>query len=323
MQELKSNIIKASDVAVLIHGGTGRLYKESISPKIELQYKEALTHALRQGFKIITRGGKSIEAVEASIIILEDCPLFNAAKGAVYANNKMIELDAAIMDGRTLNAGSVAGIRIVKNPISAARKVMENSPHVMLVGSGADEFAKLNSLEIVDQSYFKVEERWQQILKLKAETDNSNDYFSQTPLTKLGTVGAVAIDDFGGVSAGTSTGGMLNKKFGRVGDTPILGAGTYANHICAVSCTGHGEYFIRHAVAHDICAMMEYKSISVSDAAQEMIAGKLTKSGGVGGLIAMDATGNIAVDYNTEGMFYGFIKRDGTTTVNVCNMIIE
>ena len=323
MNELKSNIIKASEVAVLIHGGTGRLYKESISPEIELQYKEALTHALQQGFKIIISGGKSIDAVETSIRILEDCPLFNAGKGAVYAHNEMIELDAAIMDGKQLRAGSVAGTRTVKNPISAARKVMDNSPHVMLVGSGADEFAKLHSLDIVDQSYFKVEERWQQILKLKAETDNSTNLFSKNPPTKLGTVGAVAIDDGGGLAAGTSTGGMLNKKFGRVGDTPIIGAGTYANNECAVSCTGHGEYFIRHAVAHDICAMIEYKSISVGDAAQEMIEGKLTKSGGVGGLIAMDAKANIAVDYNTEGMFYGFIKRDGTITLNVCNMIIE
>ena len=323
MQELKAKIIKASNVALLIHGGVGRIYKEAIPLEMESQYKEVLTHALKEGLKIITGGGKSIEAVEATIKILEDCPLFNAGKGAVYANNEMIELDAAIMDGKTLKAGAVAGARTVKNPISAARKVMENSPHVMLTGSGADEFAKLNSLDIVHQSYFKVANRWQQILKLKAETDNSNDQFYEAPLTKLGTVGAVAIDDTGGLAAGTSTGGMLNKKFGRVGDTPIIGAGTYANSICAVSCTGHGEYFIRHAVAHDICAMIEYKSISVSDAAQEMIEGKLTKAGGVGGLIALDAKANIAINYNTEGMFYGYIKKDGTIVLNVCNMIIE
>ena len=323
MHDLKSNIIKASEIVILIHGGTGRINKESIFPEKEQQYKEALTYALKEGLSIINSGGKSIEAVEASIRILEDFPLFNAGKGAVYANNEMIELDAAIMDGKTLGAGSVAGTRTVKNPISAARKVMENSPHVMLVGSGADEFAKLNSLEIVAQSYFKFEERWQQILKLKAESYSCSDLFSKALDAKLGTVGAVAIDDSGGLAAGTSTGGMLNKKFGRVGDSPIIGAGTYANNICAVSCTGHGEYFIRHAVAHDICAMMEYKLISVSDAAQEMIAGKLTKSGGVGGLIAMDSKGNIAVDYNTEGMFYGFIKKDGTITLNVCNMMIE
>ncbi len=323
MQLLTSNIIEACEIAVLIHGGVGRINKEPLSPELELQYKEALTHALKEGLKTINGGGKSIEAVEASIRILEDCPLFNAAKGAVYANNEMIELDAAIMDGKTLNAGSVAGIRTVKNPISAAHKVMENSPHVMLFGTGADEFAKLNALDIVDQSYFKVEERWQQIIKLKAETENNTELFPNAPSTKLGTVGCVAIDNMGGLAAGTSTGGMLNKKFGRVGDTPVIGAGTYANNICAVSCTGHGEYFIRHAVAHDICAMIEYKSISVSEAAQEMIEGKLTKSGGVGGLIAMDANGNIAVDYNTEGMFYGFIKIDGSITVNACNMIIE
>ena len=323
MQVVSSNIIEANGVAVLIHGGVGRIHNEPISAELELQYNAALTQALKEGLKIITSGGKSIDAVEASVRILEDCPLFNAGKGAVYANNEMVELDAAIMDGKSLQAGSVAGTRTIKNPISAARKVMENSAHVMLVGNGADEFAKLNSLEIVDQSYFKVEERWQQILKLKAETENKSELFQNTPTTKLGTVGCVAIDNRGGLAAGTSTGGMLNKKFGRVGDTPIIGAGTYANNICAVSCTGHGEYFIRHAVAHDICAMMEYKGISVSDATQEMIEGKLTKAGGFGGLIALDAEANIAINYNTEGMFYGFIKRDGTITLNVCNMIIE
>lgn len=323
MGDLKSNTISATEAVILIHGGTGRIYKELISPEKEQQYKEALTYALKEGLKKINNGGKSFEAVEASIRILEDFPLFNAGKGAVYANNEMVELDAAIMDGKTLSAGSVVGTRTVKNPISAARKVMENSPHVMLVGSGADEFAELNSLEIVDQSYFKFEDRWLQIQKLKMEGDNNSDLFSKAPDTKLGTVGAVAIDAGGGLAAGTSTGGMLNKKFGRVGDSPIIGAGTYANNVCAVSCTGHGEYFIRHAVAHDICAMMEYKSISVSEAAQEMIEGKLTKAGGVGGLIAMDVKGNIAVDYNTEGMFYGLIKKNGTITLNVCNMIVE
>lgn len=323
MQAVKSNIIEESDVVLLIHGGVGRIQKEPISHEMEQQYEEALTHALIEGMKVITNGGKSIEAVEASIRILEDCPLFNAGKGAVYANNEMIELDAAIMDGKTLQAGSVAGTRTIKNPISAARKVIDNSPHVMLVGAGADDFAKLHSLEIVDQAYFKVEERWQQILKLKAETENDTEPFLKTSFTKLGTVGCVAIDDKGGLAAGTSTGGMLNKKFGRVGDTPIIGAGTYANNICAVSCTGHGEYFIRHAVAHDICAMIEYKAISVGDAAKIMIEGKLTNAGGVGGLIALDSNANIAIDYNTEGMFYGFIKRDGSISVNVCNMIIE
>ena len=321
MQALKNNIVKATDIAVLIHGGVGRIHKEPLSHEKEIQYREAITHALNEGLKVITAGGKSIDAVEASIRILEDCPLFNAGKGAVYANNEMIELDAAIMDGKSLKAGSVAGVRTIKNPISAARKVIDNSPHVMLVGKGADEFAKHHSLDIVDQTYFKVEERWQQILKLKKE--NNIDPVFKDPPTKMGTVGCVAIDDGGGLAAGTSTGGMLNKKFGRVGDTPIIGAGTYANNICAVSCTGHGEYFIRHAVAHDICAMIEYKSIAVNAAVQEMIAEKLTSAGGSGGLIAMDSKANIAVDYNTEGMFYGYIKRDGTITVNVCNMIIE
>ncbi len=323
MAVFKSNIVEASDVAVLIHGGVGRIHAEALSKEVEEQYKAALTRALREGARMITGGGTSMDAVEAAVRILEDCPLFNAGRGAVYANNEMIELDAAIMDGTTLQAGAVAGVRTVKNPIAAARKVIDNSTHVMLVGSGADAFAKLNGLEIVDQSYFKVEDRWQQIIKLKSETENNTDLFLKPGTTKLGTVGCVAVDANGGLAAGTSTGGMLNKKFGRVGDTPIIGAGTYANKVCAVSCTGHGEYFIRHAVAHDICAIIEYKSISVQDAVQQMIAEKLTNAGGVGGLIAMDAKANIAVDYNTEGMFYGFIKRDGTITLNVCNMIIE
>lgn len=318
-----SNINEANDVTILLHGGVGRIHKEAISPEMEQQYKEAIIHALTEGQKAILSGGKSIDAVEAVVRILEDCPLFNAGKGAVYANNEMIELDAAIMDGNTLHAGAVAGVRTVKNPISAARKVIDHSPHVMLVGSGADEFAKQNGIEIVDQSYFKVEDRWQQIIKLKEETENNTDLFSKQLPTKLGTVGCVAIDNAGRLAAGTSTGGMLNKKFGRVGDTPIIGAGTYANKIAAVSCTGHGEYFIRHAVAHDICAMIEYKKIPVSVAVKEMIEEKLTNAGGVGGLIAMDANANIAVNYNTEGMFYGFIKKDGTITVNICNMIIE
>lgn len=318
-----NNQIYHTSIALLIHGGTGPVNKDKMAPEKEKEYKDALTAALLTGFKILQSEGRSIDAVEASIRVLEDFPLFNAGKGAVYANNEMVELDAAIMDGSTLKAGSVAGTRTVKNPISAARKVMENSPHVMLVGTGADEFAKLSELEIVDQSYFKFDERWQQIQRLKASTDNKNDLFPVSPQTKLGTVGAVAIDNFKGLAAGTSTGGMLNKKFGRVGDSPIIGAGTYANNICAVSCTGHGEYFIRHAAAHAICAMMEYKSIPVNEAAGEMIFEKLKKSGGVGGLIAMDSNGSIAVSYNSEGMFYGFITTDGTVTVNVCNMIIE
>jgi beta-aspartyl-peptidase (threonine type) len=258
-------------------------------------------------------------AVEAAIKILEDSPLFNAGRGAVYSNDEIVELDASIMHGAALKAGSVAGVKTIKNPITAARLVMETSEHVMMTGSGAEKFANKNNLEIVDPSYFKTEDRWNQIVALKESESLLNEIPNSS---KFGTVGAVALDVFGNLAAGTSTGGMLNKRYGRVGDSPIIGAGTYANHVCAVSGTGHGEYFIRHTIARDIAALMEYKGLTVAQASQQMI-DKVTQAGGIGGVIALDSSGNFAMPHSTEGMFWAYITSDGKTEVNVCNMIIE
>ncbi|MEW6652194.1 MAG: isoaspartyl peptidase/L-asparaginase, partial [Bacteroidota bacterium] len=243
----------------------------------------------------------------ASVNILEDSPLFNAGKGSVLTENGEVELDASIMEGKTLAAGAVAGVKHIKNPINLARLVMEKSPHVMMIGIGAEEFAKQNNYELVDNKYFITEERWQQYLKIKEAQDK-----------KHGTVGCVALDKNGNLAAGTSTGGMMMKKFGRVGDTPIIGAGTYAdNNTCAVSATGHGEYFIRLSVAKDISSLIEYKNFSLEQAANEVINVKLTKIGGTGGVIAIDKNGNISMPFNTEGMFRAYHLSDGKPVVKI------
>ena len=282
-------------------------------------YTTTLKAAVQAGYDVLEEGGAALAAVEASIRILEDSPLFNAGRGAVYSNEALIELDAAIMDGNSMKAGSVSGLRTVRNPISAARAVMEKSAHVMLSGSGADAFAATAGLEIVDPAYFRVEERWEQIQKLKQEEASATD----KQQNKWGTVGAVALDAAGNLAAGTSTGGMLNKKWGRIGDTPVIGAGTYANHQGAVSCTGHGEFFIRYTVGHDIAALMEYKGLSVEEASREVLFNKVTKAGGVGGVITLDAKGKGAAVHSTEGMFWAMMGPDKSCEVNVCHMIIE
>ena len=284
---------------IVIHGGAGTILKKDMSPEKEKEYTEKLTEALEAGYKILESGGSSLDAVEQSIRIMEDSPLFNAGKGAVFTNAGTNELDASIMDGKTLAAGAVAGIKHVKNPITLARKVMENSPHVMMTGEGAETFAKKQNLEIVDQSYFFTKERWESLQKAKQEEEKLKE--------KHGTVGAVAIDIYGNISAGTSTGGMTNKKWGRVGDSPIIGAGTYANNnTCGVSATGHGEYFIRLGVAKDVSALMEYKGMSLASAAEEVIFKKLAELGGTGGVVALDKDLNVAMIFNTEGMFRGY-----------------
>jgi len=260
-----------SDYAIVIHGGAGTILRKDFTPEKEPQYKKVLQEALQIGDSILRNGGSSLDAVEKTIRILENSPLFNAGKGAVFTNSGKNELDASIMWGKDLNAGAVAGVDDIKNPISAARKVMENSEHVMLSGHGASEFAKTQGLEIVDQSYFFTQNRWdhlQEILKKEKE---------MTPEDRHGTVGCVALDKDGNLTAGTSTGGMTNKRFGRIGDSPIIGAGTYANNAsCAISCTGHGEFFIRLGVAKDISSMMEYQNISLEEASNKVI-DKLTK----------------------------------------------
>jgi beta-aspartyl-peptidase (threonine type) len=309
------------NITLVIHGGCGRIYSTPLSPTKEKEYTDKLKEALLAGFQLLENGASAVESIEAAIRVLEDSPLFNAGRGSVYSNDVLIELDASIMDGASLNAGSVAGVKTIKNPISAARMIMENSAHVMMTGAGAEKFAASKKLQIVDQSYFKTEDRWKQILQIKNPDASPSGDFSLT--SKFGTVGAVALDSNGKLAAGTSTGGMLNKKFGRVGDSPIIGAGTYANHICAVSGTGHGEYFIRYTVARDIASLMEYKYLSVTEAADEVIKNKVAKAGGLGGVIALDAEGNIAMPHTTDGMFWAYIKADGTTAVNVSNIIIE
>jgi beta-aspartyl-peptidase (threonine type) len=300
-------IAQQQKYGLVIHGGAGTILKKNMSPEKEAAYTEKLNEALSAGYKILDYGGTSLDAVNAVINIMEDSPLFNAGKGAVLTEKGEAELDASIMEGKSLAAGAVAGVKHIKNPINLARVVMEKSPHVMMIGDGAEEFAKQNNYELVDNKYFITEERWRQYLKMKEAQDQ-----------KHGTVGCVALDKTGNLAAGTSTGGMMMKKFGRVGDSPIIGAGTYANNnTCAVSATGHGEYFIRLGVAKDISALMEYKNYSLQQAADEVINVKLTKLGGTGGLIAIDKNGNVAMPFNTEGMYRGYFINGGETVVKI------
>ena len=289
-----------------IHGGAGTITRENMSTEKEAEYISKLTAALKTGYAILENGGSGLDAVEATIKVMEDSPLFNAGKGAVFTGAGTNELDASIMDGATLQGGAVAGVKTVKNPISAARKVMEKTGHVLLAGEGADAFAKEQGLDIVDNSYFHTEHRFKSLIKAK-----------EKEMEKHGTVGCVALDKKGNLAAGTSTGGLTNKRWGRVGDSPIIGAGTYAsNETCAVSATGQGEYFIRGSVAFDIAAQMDYEKKSVQTAAQAVI-DKLTERGGTGGVIVMDSKGNIAMPFNTEGMYRGFYLNDGELTVKI------
>ena len=299
-------------IMFVMHGGAGTITRQSMTPEAEKQYREKLEEALRTGHAILAKGGTSLDAVEASIRILEDSPLFNAGKGAVFTHEGRNELDAAIMDGMTKKAGAVAGVTIVKNPISAARAVMDKSPHVMMAGKGAELFATTVGLEIVDPSYFWTEKRWKALQEdlVKENQPQAN------PEKHFGTVGAVALDSHGNLAAGTSTGGTTNKRFGRIGDSPIIGAGTYAeNESVAVSCTGTGEYFIRWTVAHDIAALYKYRGLSVQQAGDEVIHKKLEPVGGDGGAIILDSKGNFAMPFNTEGMYRGWIGADGVPHV--------
>lgn len=312
---------------MVIHGGAGTILKKNMTPEKEAAYTAALTQALQAGYDQIKSGKTSMDAVEAAIHVMEDSPLFNAGKGAVFTHDGKNELDAAVMDGKTLMAGAVAGVTTIRNPISAARAVMEKSEHVMMMGKGAEVFAREAGLTIVDPSYFYTKERWdglQQALaedSVKAVLDHSEKKSMKLGTInrdyKFGTVGAVALDHHGNLAAGTSTGGMTNKKYGRVGDAPIIGAGTYANNQTAgISCTGWGEFFIRTVVAHDISALMEYKNLSVADAAKTVIS-KMEKLGGDGGLIALDAKGNVTMPFNTAGMYRGTVTSDGKIKVQI------
>lgn len=314
-------------ITIAIHGGAGTITRALMTPEKERAYREVLEKALRTGHGILKNGGTSMDAVEATIKIMEDSPLFNAGKGAVFTHEGKNELDAAVMDGLTGKAGAVAGVTTVRNPISAARAVMEKSEHVLLMGKGADEFAKLKGLTIVEPFYFFTENRWNGLQKAiqeekikldHADSSSRADDLIFTEGRKFGTVGCVALDEFGNLAAGTSTGGMTNKRFGRVGDAPLIGCGTYANNAtCAVSATGHGEYFIRSVVGYDIAALMEYKKLSVKKAADLVVMKKLVERGGEGGVIALDSKGNVAMPFNSEGMYRGSMKADGIPHVAI------
>jgi L-asparaginase / beta-aspartyl-peptidase len=317
---------------MVIHGGAGTINRAAMTPELEAQYHAALERALLTGHRILADGGTSLDAVEAAVRILEDEPLFNAGRGAVFTSEGRNELDAAIMDGRTLQAGAIAGVTRVKNPISLARLVMERSPHVMMVKEGAEVFGREHNVEMVAENYFFTEARWNALIRaLEAEGrpapqrpagvsgggEPEAAAIDEDPDHKFGTVGAVALDRHGNLAAATSTGGMTNKRFGRVGDVPVIGGGTYANQRCAVSATGHGEFFIRNVVAHDICARMEYMNISLEQAASDVVMTRLVQQGGDGGVIAMDSRGNYTMPFNSTGMYRGHVGADGRTRVAI------
>ena len=300
-------LLAQNPYGIVIHGGAGTINKENTTPELATELETKLKEALDCGYSILNQGGTSLDAVEAAIRILEDSPLFNAGKGAVYTYSETHELDASIMDGNSLQAGAVSGVSQIKNPISLARKVMENSPHVMLSGAGALEFGKSQHLEIVPSEYFSTDRRLKALREMKSQ---------QVPENKHGTVGAVALDQSGNLAAGTSTGGMTGKRYGRIGDSPIIGAGTYAkNSTCAVSCTGHGEFFIRSVVAYDMSALMEYQKLTAQQAADLIIHKKLFELGGSGGIIAIDQNANPVMEFNTPGMYRACKTSKGVETI--------
>jgi beta-aspartyl-peptidase (threonine type) len=339
-------------LALAIHGGAGTILKSLMTDELEKEYRNALETALKAGWKILQKGGNALDAVEASVIELENNPFFNAGKGAVFTHDEKNEMDACIMDGKTHNSGAVAFVRNVKNPIKLARLVMEKTEHYLLAGIGANEFAREMDIEFAPDEYFFTDFRYQQLLKARAEgvvqldhteevqipdskfqipefeVENPNSEVQslnnpkskiQNPKSKIGTAGAVACDIFGNLAAATSTGGMTNKKFGRIGDTPIIGAGTYAdNKTCAVSCTGHGEFFMQTVAAYDVACRMKYKGLNLADAANETIE-YLREIGGEGGLIAIDALGNVVLPFNSEGMYRGFVTADGEPMIDIFN----
>ena len=319
LQQLQSP--QSPRLGFIIHGGAGVITKGSLTPEKEKEFRDKLTEAVLAGYKALQAGKSSLDAIETAIRILEDSPLFNAGKGAVFTNDGKNELDASIMFGKTQAAGAVAGLRRIKNPITLARAVMEKSEHVMMIGDGAEKFAADQKIELVDPQYFWTQHRWdalQKILKDEAEKKKVGQLAKDAPTNRFGTVGAVALDKNGDLAAGTSTGGMTNKKYGRVGDAPIIGAGTYANNeTCAVSATGWGEFFIRLGVARDICAQMEYRALPIQNAADRVIKQKLQKLGGDGGVIAMDRFGNMGVSFNSEGMYRAYINIKGEPVVEI------
>lgn len=310
--------------ALALHGGAGNLIKKKYSSAEEEAYKKVMDEALELGYSMLSKGAKATDVVEAVIKIMEDSPLFNAGKGSVFTNSGTNEMDAAIMDGSNLKCGSVTNVRTIKNPITAAKVVMNKSQFVFLSGRGAEQFAKKNGVEIVDTAYFFDQKRWNEMLKIresnKTQLDNEDQgsIESTDSINKFGTVGCVVIDGYGNLAAGTSTGGITNKKYNRIGDSPLIGAGTYANNkTCAVSCTGHGEDFIRIVASHEVHALMLYKKMAISKAADKVINEELKNIGGRGGLIAIDHDGNITFKFNTTGMFRGCIDKNGKKTISI------
>jgi len=308
-------------IGLAVHGGAGTIERGKMTSEKEAEYRAGLERALRAGYEILKRGGSSLDATEAAVRVLEDDPHFNAGRGSVFTSAGTNEMDASIMDGKTLRAGAVGSVKHIKNPIGLARLVMEKSPHVMLDCAGAEAFAKANGIELVDQKYFFTQERWDSLQKIKAAEKNrangAGTSFLITDQDRHGTVGAVALDKNGNLAAATSTGGTTNKLPGRIGDTPVIGAGTYANdRTCAVSCTGDGEYFIRVAAAHDVSALMEYRGMKLRQAAQTVL-DTVQKLGGTGGLIAIDRNGDIALPFNTNGMYRGYVDPNGKFIVDI------
>lgn len=328
-----------ANIALAIHGGAGTILRSQMTPDLEREYRGGLETALKVGYSILESGGTSLDAVEAAVCSLEDFPLFNAGRGSVFTHEGKQEMDAAIMDGHSLEAGAVAFVKNIRNPVSLARKVMEQTEHVLLAGDGANQFAEQIGIPTEPDEYFFTEHRWQQLQEAIAEGRIQLDHSTtetqrrresepgaiatwssphsalRTPHSK-GTVGAVACDARGHLAAATSTGGMTNKKFGRVGDTALIGAGTYADDTCAVSCTGHGEYFMLGVTAYDVAARMKYKGLSLEDAARETI-DNLTKIGGEGGLIAVDRSGNVTLPFNSEGMYRGLMKQNKQIEIEI------
>jgi L-asparaginase / beta-aspartyl-peptidase len=301
-------------LGMVIHGGAGTLPRAEMGGEAERSYRAGLAEAIEAGYALLQDGGSSLDAVTRAVVLLEDNPLFNAGRGSVFTLDGRNELDASIMEGRTLKAGAVCGLTRIRNPVELARAVMERSEHVMLAGAGAEEFASSRGIPFVPQSYFHTPERWRQLERIR-----SGEFaLSGHTISHVGTVGAVALDTHGHLAAATSTGGMTGKRFQRIGDSPIIGAGTYADdRSCAVSATGHGEIFIRAAIAHDVCAHMRYGGLSVGEAARQTIFGELAALGGEGGVIAIDARGEIAMEFNSEGMFRASRKAGEETRIAI------
>jgi len=314
----EEKVIKQGPISLVIHGGAGTIERENMTEEKDAEYRAKLIEALEVGYAKLESGATSMEAVIATIQVMEESPLFNAGVGAVFTNEGKNELDAAVMDGKTRNAGAVAGVSTIKSPILAALSVMEDSPHVMMSGQGAEKFAAEQGLEIVDPEYFFTQNRFDalQRVKKREEEKSKSAALLDFPDSKFGTVGCVALDKNGNIAAGTSTGGMTNKRYGRIGDAPIIAAGTYADNMtCGVSATGHGEYFIRSVVAYDVAAKMKYAGMSLDAAANKVVYDELVDFGGSGGLIALDKAGNITMPFNTSGMYRGYMNEKGAPKV--------